>query len=54
MVRKTVTDFTPTEDQIKILEALKDRPIVYDEDAPCYSDEELQSFRKVPGPITKM
>ncbi|MBR6380611.1 MAG: antitoxin [Lachnospiraceae bacterium] len=47
MVRKTVTDFTPTEDQMKMLDALKDRPIVYDEDAPCYSDEELQTFRRL-------
>lgn len=36
-----------TEEQIKMLEALKDRPIVFDEDCPEQTPEELKQFKRV-------
>lgn len=35
----------PTEEQLQRLTAIKDRPIVYDEDAPEYTMEELEEMR---------
>ena len=37
----------PTAEQIERLRALKDRPIVFDEDCPELTDEELKQFRRV-------
>ena len=39
------TPLTP--EQIKRLDALKDRPIVYDEDCPEMTDEQLKQFKRV-------
>ena len=36
-----------TSEQIQRLEALKDRPIVFDEDCPEMTDEQLSQFRPV-------
>lgn len=36
-----------TEEQKKMLEALKDRPVVPDEDCPAMTAEQLQQFRKI-------
>lgn len=48
IIRKEV-DFTEplTDEQIKMLEGLKDRPIVFDEDSRELTDEELAQFRRV-------
>ena len=35
----------PTKAQLKRLEALKDRPIVFDDDAPEYTMDELEEMR---------
>lgn len=37
----------PTPEQIERLRALKDRPIVFDEDCPELTDEQLKQFRRV-------
>ncbi|MBD3878733.1 MAG: hypothetical protein IKI76_02005 [Selenomonadaceae bacterium] len=37
----------PTPEQIEEIKALKDRPIVFDEDCPELTDEELKQFRRV-------
>ena len=37
----------PTPEQIAEIRALKDRPIVFDEDCPELTDEELKQFRPV-------
>ena len=39
------TPLTP--EQIKRLDALKDRPIVFDEDCPPMTEEQLRQFRRV-------
>jgi hypothetical protein len=36
-----------TPEQIKRLDALKDRPIVFDEDCPEMTEEQLKQFRRV-------
>ena len=36
-----------TEEQLKMLEALKERPVVSDEDCPAMTEEQLQQFRKI-------
>ena len=36
-----------TSEQIKRLDALKDRPIVFDEDCPEMTDEQLRQFKRV-------
>ena len=36
-----------TPEQIKRLDALKDRPIVFDEDCPEMTEEQLRQFRRV-------
>ena len=36
-----------TVEQIKRLDALKDRPIVFDEDCPEMTEEQLKQFRRV-------
>lgn len=36
----------PTPEQIERLRALKDRPIVFDEDCPELTDEELKQFKR--------
>lgn len=48
MVRKNI-DISkgPTEEQIKMLEKAADMPIIYDEDSPCFTDEELKEFKRV-------
>jgi len=42
---KPNTPLTP--EQIKRLDALKDRPIVFDEDCPEMTDEQLRQFKRV-------
>ena len=42
---KPGTPLTP--EQIKRLDALKDRPIVFDEDCPEMTDEQLKQFKRV-------
>ena len=37
----------PTPEQIKRIRALKNRPIVFDEDCPELTEEELQQFKRV-------
>ena len=36
----------PTAEQIERLRALKDRPIVFDEDCPELTDEQLKKFKR--------
>lgn len=36
----------PTPEQIERLRELKDRPIVFDEDCPELSDEQLKKFKR--------
>ena len=36
-----------TPEQIKRLDALKDRPIVFDEDCPEMTDEQFRQFKRV-------
>ena len=43
--RKRGTPLTP--EQIKRLDELKNRPIVYDEDCPPMTEEQLKQFRRV-------
>ncbi len=40
-------DFKLTDEQIRRLQALKDKPITYDEDCPELTDEELAQFKRV-------
>ena len=48
IVRKTLIPGTPlTPEQIQRLDALKNYPIVYDEDCPEMTDEQLRQFRRV-------
>ncbi len=48
MIRKEYIPGTPlTPEQIKRLDELKDHPIVYDEDCPEMSDEQLKQFKRV-------
>ena len=35
-----------TEEELKVLEAAEAKPIVYDEDSPELSDEELAQFKR--------
>lgn len=42
----------PTPEQIAEIEALKDRPIVYDDEFPELTDEELKEFERV-NPLPK-
>ena len=42
---KPGTPLTP--EQIKRLDALKDRPIVFDEDCPEMTEEQLRQFKRV-------
>ena len=37
----------PTPEQIQRIRVLKNRPIVYDEDCPKLTEEELREFRRV-------
>ena len=37
----------PTPEQIEEIRALKNRPIVFDEDCPELTDEELKQFKRV-------
>ena len=41
-----------TEEEIKELKALENRPIVYDEDCPKLTKEQLKQFKRV-NPIRK-
>ena len=43
--RKRGTPLTP--EQIERLDALKDRPIVFDEDCPEMTEEQLKQFKRV-------
>ena len=48
IVRKTLIPGTPlTPEQIKRLDELKNYPIVYDEDCPEMTDEQLKQFKRV-------
>ncbi|MBD5129169.1 MAG: hypothetical protein HDT43_04520 [Ruminococcaceae bacterium] len=50
IVKKSIDVSQPlTEEQIKMLEALKDRSIVFDEDCPELTEEELSQFERVSG-----
>lgn len=51
IIRKDI-DFNKelTEEQKKMLEALKDRPIEFDEDCPELTKEELSQFKRVSPP----
>lgn len=40
----------PTPEEIELLNALKDRPIVYDEDCPELTHEQLSQFRRITPP----
>ena len=57
-IRYSYNSDTPlTPEQIKRLDALKDRPIVFDEDCPEMTDEQLRQFKRVnPGaePLRKI
>ena len=47
-VRFTLKRNTPlTPEQIAELDALEDRPIVFDEDCPEMTEEQLKQFRRV-------
>ena len=47
-VRYTLKRGQPlTPEQIAELDALKDRPIVFDEDCPEMTDEQLRQFKRV-------
>ena len=37
----------PTPEQLEEIRALKNRPIVFDEDCPELTDEQLKKFRRV-------
>ena len=37
----------PTPEQLEEIRALKNRPIVFDEDCPELTDEELKQFKRV-------
>ena len=48
MIRKVLIPGTPlTPKQIQRLDALKNYPIVYDEDCPEMTDEQLAQFKRV-------
>ena len=48
LVKTTLDVHRPlTEDERAELEALKDRPITYDEDCPPLTDEQIAQFRRV-------
>ena len=48
IVRYRYDPDTPlTPEQIAELDALKDRPIVFDEDCPEMTDEQLRQFKRV-------
>ena len=42
----------PTPEQIEEIQALKNRPIVYDDEFPELTDEELKEFKRV-NPLPK-
>lgn len=48
IIRKEI-DFTEplTEEQIKMLEALEDSPVEYDEENPPLTEEQLKQFKRV-------
>lgn len=48
IVKKTIDVSAPlTDEQIKELEALKDRPVEFDEDCPELTESELKQFSRV-------
>ncbi len=48
IVRKIINISAPlTEEERKEIQALKNRPIVYDEDCPKLSPEQLKKFKRV-------
>ena len=48
IVTYSITPGTPlTPEQIKRLDALKDRPITFDEDCPEMTEEQLRQFKRV-------
>ncbi len=48
MIRKEYVPGTPlTQEQIERLDDLKNHPIVYDEDCPEMTDEQLRRFKRV-------
>ena len=48
IVTYSITPGTPlTPEQIKRLDALKDRPITFDEDCPPMTEEQLRQFKRV-------
>ena len=48
IVTYSITPETPlTPEQIQRLDALKERPIVFDEDCPEMTEEQLRQFKRV-------
>ena len=48
IIRKNIDIYAPlTDDQKKEFEALKDRPIEFDEDCPDYTEEQLAQMIRV-------
>ena len=60
ITRKRVHGAKPTPEQIAMIEAAKKLPVVYDEDCPEMTEEQLRHFRRVnprPGdaePVRKL
>lgn len=48
MVRKTIDiRKKPTEEQVEMLKRAEQKPVVYDEDSPELTEEELSEFRRI-------
>ncbi len=48
VIRKNIDVSKPlSEKQIKMLNALKDRPVEFDEDCPELTEEELKQFKRI-------
>ena len=51
ITRKRVPGAKPTPEQIERIEAAKKLPVIFDEDCPEMTEEQLRQFRPVyPGP----
>ena len=47
ITRKRIPGAKPTPEQISMIEAAKKMPIVFDEDCPEMTDEQLAQFKRV-------
>ena len=47
ITRKRIPGAKPTPEQIAMIEAAKKMPIVFDEDCPPMTDEQLRQFKRV-------